>query len=861
MRSKLKRSKSGKSPGCAQENSGQTNEVIEISSESDENEAFDQNNLTSSWDKKHNWSRAVSISNCTGQLAPIFLRAKKTSKSGNIGPHVTEVGFSGSNQESDTILSSFLDVRLREVQVCNPTFPVNNLFTILHKKARLKEYSTANAPEKLNRNNKLSRTQRLKYRTVSKVAELNNKKTNDSKSDQQKTPAFYQREPFSEDVLWTDKYRPCQSSEIIGNTAAVEKLHSWLIKWKLKTDVEEKKEKPETQSNDLWDCGDFEDEVGSENETEEQLWNTILISGPSGVGKTAAVYACAMELGFKWKEVLTQLKEATQSHLVEISGKDPLKPAFFSSYNTVRNSPKSDTLPVKTPRNVIVSTAKKKSVQIRSSGKGSAKTNTLTSYFKTKAKADYLYHNGASPDTKPSKSTDPAVKYDHNGRTNKKNTISLILFEEVDIVFKDDVGFLAAIKTLMRTTKRPVILTTNDPLFRERFNSSLNEIIFQTPSMADVCSYLKLVCLAENVHLDPNDVKTLFTVTQGDVRQCLLQLQLWTNSGGGHGSETINKGKVSYKGCSASMLGLQSVTKNNLLKLLQPTLWTNLQRPMTESWRNGFPLLYSNLELLLHVDENKLDNTCSSPNSKMPFYDAKQTETICEQFSAKSEPRSRLSRKKNILSVQMSSSTSRTSQKTQISTDTLKTTNSMTALSDFFNVMSFIDTTNPAIRTTQCHLQEFVWTGVKIQDGLLDEMKEEEDDTSQELMLDIGATLEALAFHQCWKEASDSREVLKSERSDTFEIKNLNFTTQHLNPHIVSYRLDLSKKILSGGYFSQLHNRHAVCMDYLPVIRLICRTHKKRKHGTEDLVRYFKGLKNELRLTKKTVQLLADEFS
>ena len=32
---------------------------------------------------------------------------------------------------------------------------------------------------------------------------------------------------------------------------------------------------------------------------EDMLCNTLLITGPTGVGKTAAVYACAQELGFK----------------------------------------------------------------------------------------------------------------------------------------------------------------------------------------------------------------------------------------------------------------------------------------------------------------------------------------------------------------------------------------------------------------------------------------------------------------------------------------------------------------------------------------------------------------------------------
>lgn len=32
---------------------------------------------------------------------------------------------------------------------------------------------------------------------------------------------------------------------------------------------------------------------------EDLMCNTLLITGPTGVGKTAAVYACAQELGFK----------------------------------------------------------------------------------------------------------------------------------------------------------------------------------------------------------------------------------------------------------------------------------------------------------------------------------------------------------------------------------------------------------------------------------------------------------------------------------------------------------------------------------------------------------------------------------
>lgn len=42
-----------------------------------------------------------------------------------------------------------------------------------------------------------------------------------------------------------------------------------------------------------WDCGEEDSQDG------EDMCNTVLITGPTGVGKTAAVYACAQELGFK----------------------------------------------------------------------------------------------------------------------------------------------------------------------------------------------------------------------------------------------------------------------------------------------------------------------------------------------------------------------------------------------------------------------------------------------------------------------------------------------------------------------------------------------------------------------------------
>lgn len=47
---------------------------------------------------------------------------------------------------------------------------------------------------------------------------------------------------------------------------------------------------------------------------------------------------------------------------------------------------------------------------------------------------------------------------------------TILLFEEVDILFEDDTGFLKALKTLMNTTKRPIILTCNGISFTSIIN-------------------------------------------------------------------------------------------------------------------------------------------------------------------------------------------------------------------------------------------------------------------------------------------------------------------------------------------------------------------------------------------------------
>uniref|UniRef100_A0A3Q3E920 ATPase family AAA domain-containing protein 5-like n=1 Tax=Labrus bergylta TaxID=56723 RepID=A0A3Q3E920_9LABR len=699
----------------------------------------------------------------------------------------------------DKLSASVLHCHLEDIQTSNPAFPVQAVFSTLQKKASEGLHAFRSKGEVCNNSEDLQ----FNFTKPSHLIEL-----------------------VYDDVLWTDKYSPQHSSEVIGNSVSVSKLQSWLKKWKLRADCEERRklEERKREENSSWDCGDFLGEAGAE---EEPLCNTMLIRGPPGVGKTASVYACAQELGFKVFEVncssqrsghhvLSQLKEATQSHLTV--------KLVFTGFSTLFSS----TGKTVTSKNVS-SSSKKRAAQSfgRSARKRKANpaTVSLANYFKMKNKADLLHSGGLSPSEKTDgkKPGNQTAGCDHRVPQNKKTATSLILFEEVDVIFDDDVGFLAAIKTFMSTTKRPVILTANDPSFRERFSCCMEDVSY------------KLVALAENVHLQSDDVSGLLKLSRGDVRRSLLQLQLWVKSGGG----LVSKGGGLFFSFLLQCQFWSEVDMNELLRLL------------AESWRRAVPFLYSNLELLL-LTPNMETSVCSLDNGPSPGLQSEVApsdsrphilqldEDVSPKVSATDRKpcrtTSRLSRRKHTTPV---SGEKIEKPAANLVTDCLDT------LTDFFDLMSYIDATVPAampVVSGACKPEVFVWTGAEIKDGLLDEMREEEEggrSWSQEMLLDFQSAVEGLGSHRCcccwqskvWSEAQKHRQEL----GDTEWRRLVERLTPpvSLNRHI--YSPSQLVKIDENKSFSLLGNRTAVSVDYLPVLRFICRFQRAQQHTEKPL--------------------------
>ncbi|NWW79083.1 ATAD5 protein, partial [Climacteris rufus] len=575
---------------------------------------------------------------------------------------------------------------LDEIVSSNSQFPVRKYYSKFLKKQTdrlvLENYGTANVDviqkhpdswKETKRKRKETEDRKSKRRKQLEVTETDMKpRTQKPDGVTENTECLSDLSALSgvekEDMLWTEKYQPQDSSELVGNKKEIEKLHSWLKEWKRRAGLEEKRnqkgEKEDKEHEDSLSSLDFK-ESKSDIEEETSLCNTVLITGPPGVGKTAAVYACAQELGFKTfevnascqrsgRQILSQLKEATQSHQVDKKGVNAHKPCFFNSCSTAK-SPKK----MYSPKKVI--SPRKPPLSPKGAGlKRSLPPKTLANYFKISSKqkgndgeATSEEKNRGNTQNSLEEKKDAQIKSinkEEGGEHNRKSATSLILFEEVDIIFDEDAGFLSAIKTFMATAKRPVILTTNDPTFSLMFDGYFEEINFKTPSLINSVSYLQALCLAENLRTDVKDLAALLTTNNCDIRQSVLYLQFWARSGGGclkekrlapHGEETrkaenvicsakTHDSKVDFSqaddahlqefpkcdtGCVETLLGLKNILlpSEDLLTFFKHKIttreeWNKLMQLLTEFQMKQVDFVYSNLELILPLPVQVLSN-------------------------------------------------------------------------------------------------------------------------------------------------------------------------------------------------------------------------------------------------------------
>ena len=123
---------------------------------------------------------------------------------------------------------------------------------------------------------------------------------------------------------------------------------------------------------------------------------------------------------------------------------------------------------------------------------------------------------------------------------------AVILVEDVDIFFEEDKGFWAALLTLIRTTKNPIIMTTNltdlDLVHLAKV-SHLTQT-FARPNAQLLLKHARILCTTEHGAVIPIGLPSWLEHIKGDIRQTFLGLQLWCHTS----SSVLHPGRPLFTG-------------------------------------------------------------------------------------------------------------------------------------------------------------------------------------------------------------------------------------------------------------------------------------------------------------------------
>jgi hypothetical protein len=110
----------------------------------------------------------------------------------------------------------------------------------------------------------------------------------------------------------------------------------------------------------------------------------------------------------------------------------------------------------------------------------------------------------------------------------KKQKQSLILFEEVDVLYKEDTNFWATVYSLIAISKRPIIMTCNDESLVPIVDLTLHAILRFTPPPLDLAvDHMLLIAACEGHVLRQEPVKSLYEGRNLDLRASLTDLNFW----------------------------------------------------------------------------------------------------------------------------------------------------------------------------------------------------------------------------------------------------------------------------------------------------------------------------------------------
>lgn len=355
-----------------------------------------------------------------------------------------------------------------------------------------------------------------------------------------------------ENIAWTQKYAPSVAAEVIQANKEVIFLKQWLealevqsvdtgnadkggASSKGKSEKPAKKKRKSKLDDFVVDSDESEEPELSELSEDESAWghagpgtfkksmvrgagkkqhprlaNAVVISGPHGSGKTAAVYAVAKELNFEIFEINSSSRR---------SGKDILEKVGDMT------------------RNHLVHHHRSESAAEEGQGEGEAedevakdlksgKQGMMTAFFKPKTTSTSAkQRNQPKNDRKSNTESKTAPKSQRQ---------SLILLEEADVLYEEDKQFWATLLSMIAQSRRPFIITCNDESLIPLDSLYLHGIFrFSPPPQALAVDVCLLIAANEGHALRRSAVEALYTSRNYDLRATITELNYWCQIGVG----------------------------------------------------------------------------------------------------------------------------------------------------------------------------------------------------------------------------------------------------------------------------------------------------------------------------------------
>lgn len=346
-----------------------------------------------------------------------------------------------------------------------------------------------------------------------------------------------ERSLASNQETWCERYRPLTAAQVLGNEGEAAYLRDWLQLLSVGQDgagigsatapkVTRRVPGKKAQLLDGWivdDINDFDDDGENPDDVDpdqpqfeafeyppsaidarpetypsfsERLANTILLSGPHGSGKSAAVYAVAEELGWEVFEVYPGIGKRTGGNLMSLVG-DVGRNHVIAGKGKGKVTPKkAKTNPGPEPgiglgggtgikpksaagsffKNVAVAAATAAAPALKSAlaaGKGNGVARKRANQLPSSSQGsqdDPMRLDDSDDDDEPGSmpieangggevETEVEVEVLEDRKHGFRET--LILLDEADLLFEEEASFWPSVIAFIAESRRPIVITCN----------------------------------------------------------------------------------------------------------------------------------------------------------------------------------------------------------------------------------------------------------------------------------------------------------------------------------------------------------------------------------------------------------------